>query len=125
LVSFVKVCLYIDRIHARVWSNGAKEDTVALDDKCSDLGLAAQEDALAQLVRGRKVEASLLLIMCFESASGLAEHCAKEYSGYHHNASVLVRLLQVGYESGSLKYPLHTRNVAEMWQKCGRNVAEM
>ena len=92
----------------------------ALDELLSDRNLGSEayakkmtEDALTQLIRGRKVEASLLLIMCFESSTALAVQCGKDHTGYHHNAIHLIRLLKVGYESGIIKYKQDTENVAQ------------
>jgi hypothetical protein len=73
-----------------------------------------KSDALQQLIRGRKVESSLLLGLCFECCAGLSKLLGheQEHAAYQHNAVELLRGLRAGYESGSLKYKEDAKSAA-------------
>ena len=53
-----------------------------------------KQDTLEQLVRGRKVESSLLLGVCFECCAALSQHLSREQddAAFSHNAVSLLRL---------------------------------
>ena len=94
-------------------SDALADATTALAELLSDRNFTRdvyatemKQDTLEQLVRGRKVESSLLLGVCFECCAALSQHLSREQddAAFSHNAVSLLRELRKGYENGSLKY---------------------
>ena len=83
----------------------------ALDELLSDRALTRDtraspmaEASLRNLIRGRRLETSLLLVMAFESAAAESKFLQQEHEGFWHNADELLRLLRHDYESGAIKF---------------------
>jgi hypothetical protein len=64
------------------------------------------KDKVQQLIRGRKVESSLLLGVCFECCAALSQQLKRQQdqAAFNHNSVLLLQELRTGYENGSLKY---------------------
>lgn len=69
-------------------------------------------DKVEQLIRGRKVESSLLLGVCFECCAALSQQLRRrqDQAAFSHNAVLLLQKLRTGYEDGSLKYKEDSSN---------------